>query len=80
MGNPIVPVVKATANKDTYTKMRDNMDLDFSDVLDGIRSIDRAGDDVMEEVIRIANGKKTKTEIYGFGFTETVMSRVCDYV
>ncbi|MFC1863992.1 UxaA family hydrolase [Thermodesulfobacteriota bacterium] len=80
VGNPIVPVVKITANKDTYIKMRDNIDLDLSDVLDGKRSIEEAGDEVIKEAIHIANGKKTKTEIYGFGFTETVMSRMCDYV
>jgi hypothetical protein len=29
---------------------------------------------VLKEVILTANGKKTRTEIYGFGFTETVMT------
>jgi hypothetical protein len=27
-----------------------------------------------------AIGKRTKAEVYGFGFTETLMSRLCDYV
>ena len=75
-----MPVLKVTANRDTFIKMRDNIDIDLSDVLDGERSIAEAGKDVLKEVIRTANGKKTRTEIYGFGFTETVMSRVCDYV
>ena len=80
VGNPIAPVVKVTANRDTFHKMRDNIDLDFSEVLEGRRSIEEVGNEVLEEVVRIANGKKTKAEIYGFGFTETVMSRLCDYV
>ena len=80
IGNPIAPVLKVTANKETFERMRDNIDLDFSDVFEGRRSIDEVGGDVLEEVVRIANGKKTKAEVYGFGFTETVMSRVCDYV
>ena len=80
IGNPIAPVLKVTANKDTFEKMRDNIDLDFSEVLAGRRSLEEMGDEVLEEVVRIANGKKTKAEVYGFGFTETVMSRVCDYV
>jgi altronate dehydratase large subunit len=80
IGNPIAPVVKVTANKDTYNKMKDNTDLDFSEVLEGVRSIDDVGNEVLEEMVRIANGKRTKAEVYGFGFTETVMSRICDYV
>ena len=61
-------------------KMRDNIDLDLSEVLAGARSIEEVGGEVFEEVIRIANGKRTKAEVYGFGFTETVISRICDYV
>lgn len=80
IGNPIAPVLKVTANKETFIKMRDNMDLDFSDVLDGQKSIEQLGQEVLEEIVRIANGKKTKAEVYGFGFTETVMRLVCDYV
>jgi altronate dehydratase large subunit len=80
IGNPIAPVVKVTANKDTFNKMKDNIDLDFSEVLEGVRSIDEVGNEVLEEIVRIANGKRTKAEVYGFGFTETVMSRICDYV
>jgi altronate dehydratase large subunit len=80
IGNPIVPVLKVTANKDTFNKMGDNIDLDLSEVLDGGRSIEEAAKEMLKEVIRIANGKRTKAEVYGFGFTETVMSRLCDYV
>jgi len=80
IGNPIAPVLKVTANKDTFEKMRDNIDLDFSEVLAGRRSLEEMGNEVLEEVVRIANGKRTRAEVYGFGFTETVMSRVCDYV
>ena len=80
VGNPIAPVLKVTANKDTFDKMRDNIDLYFGDILDGKRSINDVGDEVLEQVIRVANGRRTKAEVYGFGFTETVMSRSCDYV
>jgi altronate dehydratase large subunit len=80
IGNPIVPVIKVTANRDTFNKMRDNIDLDLSEVLEGGRSIEEEARGVLKEVIRVANGKKTKAEVCGFGFTETVMSRICDYV
>ena len=80
IGNPIVPVLKVTANKDTFEKMNDNMDMDFSPVLDGERTIEQMGEQVLAEIVRITRGRKTKAEILGFGFTETVMSRMCDYV
>ncbi len=80
VGNPLAPVIKATANRDTYNRMRDNIDLDLSGVLEGTISIDQSCDSVLKELIRIADGKKTKAEVYGFGFTETVIRHVCDYV
>jgi altronate dehydratase large subunit len=80
IGNPIVPVLKVTANKVTFEKMNDNMDMDFSPVLDGERTIEQMGEEVLEEIARITRGRKTKAEILGFGFTETVMSRMCNYV
>ena len=60
--------------------MNDNLDMDFSAGLhDGKTLQDMAGE-VLEEILRVANGKKTKTEIYGFGYSETVVRRMCDYV
>jgi len=80
IGNPIAPVIKVTANEELFVKMNDNMDMDLSPVLQGQQSLEEMADCVLEEIIRVANGKKTKTEIYGFGFSETVMRRMCDYV
>ncbi len=80
VGNPIAPVLKITANRDTFIKMEDNIDMDLSGALDGSATIEQLGREVLQEVLRIAGGKKTKAEIFGFGFTETVMKRVCDYV
>jgi altronate dehydratase large subunit len=76
-GNPIAPIIKITANKKTYEKMSDNIDLDVSDVIAGKKSISEAGQYLFEEIIRVANGKTTKAEelghnefsIYKTGFT-----------
>ena len=80
IGNPIAPVLKVTANEDLFVKMKDNMDLDLSPVIRGDKSLAIMADDVFSEIIKVANGKKTKAEIYGFGFSETVIRRMCDYV
>lgn len=80
MGNPVAPVLKVTANKETFTRMNDNIDLDLSAVLEGENTIEEMGRQVLDEMIRIARGKKTKAEIHGFGFSEVVIRRICDYV
>ncbi len=80
VGNPVAPVIKATANKNTYIKMYDNIDFDMSSALEGKISIDNLGEELFREIVAVANGKMTKAEVYGFGFTETVISRVCNYV
>ncbi len=80
IGNPVAPVLKVTANRDTYCKMNDNMDMDLSPVLMGEKTIEQMGRMVLEEIVRTADGKKTKAEIHGFGFSEVVIRRMCDYV
>jgi altronate dehydratase large subunit len=80
IGNPIAPVLKVTANHDTFVKMNDNMDMDLSAVLDGEKTMEEMGELVLEEIINVSRGKKTKTEIHNFGYSETVIRRMCDYV
>lgn len=80
IGNPLAPVLKVTANRDTFIKMNDNMDMDFSAVLDGDKTLEEMGEELWAEIGNISRGKKTKAEIHGFGYSETVMRRMCDYV
>ena len=80
IGNPIVPVLKVTANHDLFLKMNDNMDMDFSAVLDGDKTMEEMGEQVMQEIVNVTGGKKTKTEVFGFGYSETVVRRMCDYI
>ena len=65
LGSPIAPVIKITGNRETYHKMRDNMDIDVSKVLQGKDTVMEAGKRVFEEVISVASGKVTKAEKLG---------------
>jgi altronate dehydratase large subunit len=65
LGTPISPVIKITGNKETYRKMRDNMDLDVSKVLQGKEMVKEAGKRIFEEIISVASGKITKAEKLG---------------
>ncbi len=80
IGNPVAPVLKVTANQETFSRMKDNMDMDLSPVIEGEKTIEEMGCEVLDEILNIASGKKTKTEIYGFGYSEVMIRRVCDYV
>ena len=80
IGNPIAPVLKVTANPETYSRMKDNMDMDLSPVMRGEKTIEDMGCELLDEILNIANGKKTKAEIHGFGYSEVLIRRVCDYV
>lgn len=77
-GNPVAPVIKLTANPITYGKMRDNIDVDASALLESPEKIGEMADALMREVCEIASGKATKSE--SLGFIEMAIARVCNYV
>jgi altronate dehydratase large subunit len=64
-GNPIMPVIKATANRRTAERMADNIDLDLSGVIDGSLTIEKAGQRILDEILAVAGGKLTKAERLG---------------
>ena len=64
-GSPIAPVIKITANAETYTMMSDNIDIDASPIIQGIKSIEEVGKELFQEIIDVANGKFTKAESLG---------------
>ncbi len=65
-GFPFVPVLKITANENTWHHLQDHMDLCLSGVIDGRKSLNDYGRDIMDELLAIASGKKTKAEISGY--------------
>lgn len=77
-GNPIAPVIKLTANPITYGKMKDNIDVDGSILLEHPEKMDEVADALVAEIIDFANGKATKSE--SLGFYELAIARVCNYV
>jgi len=64
-GAPITPVIKITANRDTYLRMKENMDIDVSKILQGKEPLRSAGRRIFEEIISVASGKITKAERLG---------------
>ena len=52
-------------NRRTYLKMKDNMDVDVSNILQGRETASSAGKRIFEEVVSVASGKVTKAEKLG---------------
>lgn len=69
-GLPVVPVMKITGNPRTAKTMRDDVDVDVSDIITSATSISEAGARLYEEVIRIASGKMAKAEVLGYRFVD----------
>ena len=65
IGNPIVPVVKLTANPVTARTMSEHIDLDVSGLLWGEYDLAEAGDRLMAVVERVASGRLTCAEALG---------------
>lgn len=65
IGNPIVPVIKLSANPLTVSTMSEHIDVDVSGVLRRELTLDQAGDKLMEMVLRTANGRMTAAEVLG---------------
>lgn len=65
LGSPIAPVIKIASNSYLYSKMRDNMDINAGDIITGNRTPREIGEKIYREVFRVANGKLTKSEIWG---------------
>ncbi|MEM8852703.1 MAG: UxaA family hydrolase [Pseudomonadota bacterium] len=74
IGNPIVPVVKLTANPRTVRTMSEHVDVDVSGILRRDMTISSAGDALIDMVVRTANGRYTAAE--ALGHREFVMTKL----
>jgi (2R)-sulfolactate sulfo-lyase subunit beta len=74
IGNPIEPVIKLTANPRTARTMVEHIDLDVSGILKREMTLDQAGDQLIDMVIRTCNGRLTCAEV--MGHREFVMTKL----
>jgi len=74
VGNPIIPVVKLSANPRTVRTMSEHIDVDVSGILRRDMTLDQAGDALIDMVIRTANGRHTAAE--ALGHRELVMTKL----
>ena len=57
-GNPISPVIKISSNSNLYKKMKDIIDFDCGEIIDGKSTIQKTAEKLIYYIIEIASGNK----------------------
>jgi altronate hydrolase len=64
-----VPSIKVSTNTPLFERMRDDMDVDAGVILHGT-PVEEVGRAIFEEILAVASGRKTKSELAGIGEEE----------
>ena len=66
-----VPSIKLATNTDVYNRMRDDMDINCGDILDGVPIAEKA-QFIFEHMLKVASGETSRSEELGYGDNEYV--------
>lgn len=66
-----VPSIKIATNTPMFERLRDDMDVNAGDVLTGT-TVAEKGQEIFEEILAVASGKATRSEVHGIGDHEFV--------
>ena len=56
-GNPVCPVIKISTNTNLAQRMSDIIDIDTGDIIEGKKSIEQMGEELLDYCIEVASGK-----------------------
>ena len=65
------PCIKLATNSEMYARMKEDMDINCGDILDGV-SIEAKGVEILHKIVATASGEQTLSEELGFGGAEFV--------
>ncbi len=68
-GSKPVPSIKVATNSALFERMPDDMDLNMGTILES-ETIEQAGARMFDAILEVASGKKTKSELLGYGEDE----------
>ena len=74
IGNPILPVIKISANPRTVRTMSEHIDVDVTALLRREMTMDEAGDKLLDMMVQTASGRNTSAEV--LGHREIVMTKL----
>ncbi len=66
------PSLKLSTNTALWLKQADDIDINCGEVVDGTASIDELGERIFRLMLETASGRKTKSELHGYGQNEFV--------
>jgi len=66
------PCIKIATNTEMYEHMQEDMDINCGGIVTGDDTIEAAGERIFEDIIAVASGKKTLSEVYDYGDNEFV--------
>jgi altronate hydrolase len=66
------PSIKLSSNSQIYARMRDDIDIDCGMIATGDASIESKGEEIVEYLLDVASGRKSKSEELGYGGVEFV--------
>jgi altronate hydrolase len=64
-----MPTLKIATNTPMYEHMIDDMDINAGVILEGT-PVEEVGKQILDEILAVASGKKTKSELNGVGEEE----------
>ncbi len=67
-----VPSIKLASNTPMFRRLEGDMDINCGVIVDGESSVEETGQQIFEEILRVASGRRTKSEELGLGDNEFV--------
>ncbi len=71
-GSKPAPCIKLATNTPMYERLRDDMDINCGEILDGTATLQEMGERIFDLFLRTASGEPSKSELLGLGDHEFV--------
>jgi altronate hydrolase len=71
-GSKPAPTIKVATNDRLYQTMPDDMDINCGDIVSQGVSLEQKGQEMLDKILRVASGERTKSELLGLGDNEFV--------
>jgi len=66
------PSIKLSSNSETYARMKDDIDIDCGTIATGETSIEQKGEEILDYLLEVASGRKSRSEQLGYGGAEFI--------
>ena len=65
-----VPSIKLASNSQLFERMKEDVDINCGGILDGEYTLQECGEKIFADVLAVASGESTKSELLGYGDNE----------